>query len=149
MKKRIILFFIMCSIILTGCINNNNQTKENNKNEKSDLKMTEIKVKIHDKTYKLNLENNQTVEEFINILPQEYMMNELNGNEKYVYINESLTTNTRQYKKIEKGDVMLYGDNCLVIFYESFETNYRYTKIGHIDNLPDLGKENIKIYFEK
>ena len=149
MKKRIILFLIMCSIILTGCINNNNQTKENNKNEKSDLKMTEIKVKIHDKTYKLNLENNQTVEEFINTLPQEYMMNELNGNEKYVYINESLTTNIYQPKKIEKGDVMLYGDNCLVIFYESFETNYRYTKIGHIDNLPDLGKENIKISFEK
>lgn len=149
MKKRIILFLIMCSIILTGCINNNNQTKENNKNEKSDLKMTEIKVKIHDKTYKLNLENNQTVEEFINTLPQEYMMNELNGNEKYVYINESLTTNIYQPKKIEKGDVMLYGDNCLVIFYKSFETNYRYTKIGHIDNLPDLGKENIKISFEK
>ena len=149
MKKRIILFLIMCSIILTGCINNNNQTKENNKNEKSDLKMTEIKVKIHDKTYKLNLENNQTVEEFINTLPQEYMMNELNGNEKYVYINESLTTNIYQPKKIEKGDVMLYGDNCLVIFYESFETNYRYTKIGHIDKLPDLGKENIKISFEK
>ena len=149
MKKRIILFLIMCSIILTGCINNNNQTKENNKKEKSDLKMTEIKVKIHNKTYKLNLENNQTVEEFINILPQEYMMNELNENEKYVYINESLTTNIYQPKKIEKGDVMLYGDNCLVIFYESFETNYRYTKIGHIDNLPDLGKENIKISFEK
>lgn len=149
MKKRIILFLIMCSIILTGCIKNNNQTKENNKNEKSDLKMTEIKVKIHDKTYKLNLENNQTVEEFINSLPQEYMMNELNGNEKYVYISESLTTNIYQPKKIEKGDVMLYGDNCLVIFYESFETNYRYTKIGHIDNLPDLGKENIKISFEK
>lgn len=149
MKKRIILFLIMCSIILTGCINNNNQTKENNKREKSDLKMTEIKVKIHDKTYKLNLENNQTVEEFINTLPQEYMMNELNGNEKYVYMNESLTTNIYQPKKIEKGDVMLYGDNCLVIFYESFETDYRYTKIGHIDNLPDLGKENIKISFEK
>ena len=149
MKKRIILFLMMCSIILTRCINNNNQTKENNKNEKSDLKMTEIKAKIHDKTYKLNLENNQTVEEFIKTLPQEYMMNELNGNEKYVYINESLTTNIYQPKKIEKGDVMLYGDNCLVIFYESFETNYRYTKIGHIDNLPDLGKENIKISFEK
>ena len=149
MKKRIIIIFIISLIILTGCIKKNNQTQDKNKNEKSDLKMTEIKVIIENKPYKLILENNQTVEEFINILPQEYMMNELNGNEKYVYINESLTTNTRQPKKIEKGDVMLYGDNCLVIFYESFETNYRYTKIGHIDNLPDLGKENIKISFEK
>ncbi len=142
MKTRIIIFLIISLIILTGCT-------KNNKSEKSDLKMTEVKVIIDNKTYKLNLENNQTVEEFINILPQKYMMNELNGNEKYVYINESLTTNTHQYKQIEKGDVMLYGDNCIVIFYKSFETNYRYTKIGHIDNLPDLGKENIKISFEK
>lgn len=149
MKKRIIIIFIISLIILTGCIKKNNQTQDKNKNEKSDLKMTEIKVIIENKPYKLILENNQTVEEFINILPQEYMMNELNGNEKYVYINESLTTNTRQYKQIEKGDIMLYGDNCIVIFYKSFETNYRYTKIGHIDNLPDLGKENIKISFKK
>ena len=149
MKTRIIIFLIISLTIFTGCIKNNNQTQEKNKKETSELKMTEIKVIIDNRTYKLNLENNQTVEEFINILPQEYMMNELNGNEKYVYINESLTTNIYQPKKIEKGDVMLYGDNCLVIFYESFETSYRYTKIGHIDNLPDLGKENIKISFEK
>ena len=149
MKTRIIIFLIISLIILTGCIKNNKQTHENNKNEKSDFKMTEIKVIIDNKTYKLNLESNQTAEELINILPQEYMMNELNGNEKYVYINESLTTKAHQYKQIEKGDVMLYGDNCIVIFYNSFETNYRYTKIGHIDNLPNLGKENIKISFEK
>lgn len=149
MRKKIIIFLIISLIIPTGCIKNNNQTYKINKNEKSDIKMTEIKVIIKDKSYKLNLENNQTVEEFINIIPQEYMMNELNGNEKYVYINESLTTNTYQPKYIEKGDVMLYGDNCIVIFYKSFETNYRYTKIGHIDNLPDLEGGNIKIAFEK
>ncbi len=40
---------------------------------------------------------------------------------------------------------MLFGDNCLVIFYKSFETEYSYTKIGHIENLPDLGKDSITI----
>lgn len=40
---------------------------------------------------------------------------------------------------------MLYGDNCLVIFYKSFSTNYDYTKIGHIDNLPNLGDGEVSI----
>jgi hypothetical protein len=113
----------------------------------SDDKM--ISVIIDGKTYKLNLESNTTVDEFIKLLPKEYTMNELNGNEKYVYINESLSTDKYMPKRIEKGDVMLYGDNCIVIFYKSFDTNYSYTKIGHIDDLDDLGNGSITIKFEK
>ena len=76
-------------------------------------------------------------------------MNELNGNEKYVYMNNSLTTNSYNPKHIEKGDVMLFGDNCLVIFYKSFDTSYSYTKIGHIDDLPDLGSGSVIVSFNK
>ena len=111
--------------------------------------MFNLKVIISDKTYTLNLENNKTVEEFIDILPQTFNMNELNGNEKYVYMDNSLTTNSYNPKHIEKGDVMLFGDNCLVIFYKSFDTSYSYTKIGHIDNLDNLGNGSITAKFEK
>ena len=44
---------------------------------------------------------------------------------------------------------MLYGSNCLVIFYKSFDTSYSYTKIGHIENLPDLGDGNINVEMKK
>jgi hypothetical protein len=44
---------------------------------------------------------------------------------------------------------MLYGNNCLVIFYKSFDTSYQYTKIGHIENLDDIGSENITVIFKK
>jgi hypothetical protein len=43
---------------------------------------------------------------------------------------------------------MLYGNDCLVIFYKSFNTTYSYTKIGHIDDLPNLGNGSINVKFE-
>ena len=116
--------------------------------KESDVKVSEVKVMINDKVYTLTLEENNTVEEFISLLPKEFTMNELNGNEKYVYMDVSLSTNSYLPKHIEKGDVMLYGDNCLVLFYKSFESSYRYTKIGHIDDLEDLGNGSITARFE-
>ena len=159
MKKKL-LISICCLVLITGCKNNfnnanlnnnktNNTITQNNDDTGSDEIVSDIKVIINDKTYILKLENNKTVKEFINLLPQEFNMNELNGNEKYVYIDTSLTTNASNPKHIEKGDVMLYGDNCLVIFYESFDTTFDYTKIGHIDNIANLGRESITARFEK
>ncbi len=108
-----------------------------------------IKAFINGKEYIINLEDNETVKSFINMLPVEFNMSELNGNEKYVYIPSSLPTNSSNPKHINSGDVMLYGDNCLVIFYKTFDTSYSYSKIGHINNLPDLGKESINVKIDK
>lgn len=159
MKK--IIYYLLILILLfinIGCNskkeNNsiNNNQEDNIKNNKSSYIKKEIntmKVIINKKEYIINLEDNETVKSFINSLPQELEMSELNGNEKYVYLDKSLPTNSENIKRIKAGDVMLYGNNCLVIFYKSFNTSYSYTKIGHIDNLPDLGDGNIKVTFEK
>lgn len=118
------------------------------KTKESEIKVSSINAIINGKSYKLNLDSNKTTEELVNLLPLELTMNELNGNEKYAYMDNSLFTNSYNPKHIEKGDVMLYGDNCLVIFYKSFDTNYHYTKIGHIDNLNNLGNGSITVKFE-
>ena len=157
--KKVLLIVICCILLLTGCKNNsnndnlnnnetNNSTTQNNDVKGSDEKVYDIKVTINDKTYTLKLESNNTVEEFINLLPQEFNMNELNGNEKYVYLDDTLPTNSYSPKHIEAGDIMLYGNNCLVVFYKSFDTSYSYTKIGHIENLSELGNGNINIKFK-
>ncbi len=111
--------------------------------------MNEVKVIIENKTYSVTLEENETVEAWLSLLPQEYSMTELNGTEKYVYLENSLPTKSYSPQHIEKGDLMLYGDDCLVVFYKSFDTSYSYTKIGHIEGLDDLGNEDIMVQFEK
>ena len=138
------------SFVITGCgEKSSNIDVENINNDDINEVIESVKVVINNKEYTINLENNETVKSFVNILPKEFKMNELNGNEKYVYLDSSLPTDSYNSKKINAGDVMLYGDNCLVIFYKSFDTSYSYTKIGHIDNLPDLGFESINVKFEK
>ncbi len=154
MKKIIFsLLIIVLLFVVSGCYSNNNNKNndndDNNKIDNSSEVISTMKAIINDAEYIIDLEDNEAVKAFINMLPIELNMNELNGNEKYVYLNNALPTNSYNPKYINAGDVMLYGNNCLVIFYKSFDTSYSYTKIGHIDNLPNLGNNNVLVKFEK
>ena len=140
MKKIIIIVML---ILVSGCsLNKNNNDIE--VKESSDS-MNSVNIIINGKEYNLNLEDNNTTKELLDILPLSISMNELNGNEKYYYLDDNLSTNSYNPGTINKGDVMLYGNNCLVIFYKTFNTSYSYTKIGHIDNLDDLDSGNIEV----
>ena len=120
-----------------------------NKYQVINNEVSTMKAIINNKEYVIKLESNETVNSLIKLLPMEITMSELNGNEKYIYLDNTLPTNSYNPNRINAGDVMLYGNNCLVIFYKSFDTSYSYTKIGHIDNLEDLGTGNIIVKLEK
>lgn len=140
MKKILyILFLLIISISIVGCSNNKTVEKV------SDT----VKVYINDKEYKLNLYDNETSSSLIKLFPIEVTMKNLNENEVYVYLDEEFPTNSSNPKTINAGDVMLYGDNCLVIFYKTFNTSYSYTKIGHIDNLPIINEDTVRVRIEK
>jgi len=109
----------------------------------------ELKVVIANKTYDLILNNNTAGSKFKKLLPQTYTMSELNGNEKYVYLNTSLTSNPVNVGKINAGDLMLYQNNCIVIFYKTFNTTYSYTPLGHVNNLGNLGSSDVIVKFVK
>lgn len=156
MKRWLIgsLLVIISLLMIVGCNSKNNHNKNsttdtNEKENNSGEVINSVKVTINSKQYTIQLEDNETAKSFANFLPQKFNMNELNENEKYIYLDTTLPTNPFNPKEINSGDVMLYGNNCLVIFYKSFETSYNYTKIGHIDNLDDLGQGNITAQFEK
>ena len=109
-----------------------------------------MKININSEKYVINVENEALMEEIYNALPETFTMNELNGNEKYYYLNSTMkNANSEAVGQVQKGDVMLFESDCLVIFYDSFETEFRYTKIGHIDNLGDIGSSNVEVSITK
>lgn len=148
MKVTNIFIIFFCFLFIVGCGFNDKDNK-NSIDDNLDEVINSMNIIIDNKEYLVNLEDNETVKSLINYLPMDLKMNELNGNEKYVYLDFSLPTKSINLKHINIGDVMLFGDNCLVIFYKSFDTNYSYTKIGHIDNLSDLGNDSVEVRIEK
>ena len=142
MKKIIILVFIF---LLCGCKNDVENKEMSDNNMFNEM----IKITIDNQSYDLNLIDNETSRSFINMLPLNITMKDLNNNEKYHYLSSNLPTNDSNPKTINKGDVMIYNGNCLVIFYKSFNTSYSYTRIGHIDNLNILYDSEIDVLLEK
>ena len=110
-----------------------------------------MNIQIDNKTFTVIVENNKTVKELYQKLPITLEMSDLNNNEKYCYLDFTLPTDSKSVKNIKKGDVMLFGNSCLVIFYKSFTTSYSYTKIGHIENPADIeimsDKKSIEVSF--
>ena len=91
-------------------------------------------ITINGQTFLATLYDNETAAALKAKLPLTLDMSELNGNEKYNYLPFSLPTDAGNPGQIHAGDLMLYGSDCLVLFYESFPTSYRYTPIGRVND---------------
>ena len=101
------------------------------KDKKSDKT---ILVTVNGKSFKAELYDDQAAQGFYDAFPLTLDMQELNGNEKYYDLDTSLPTKSSPAGHILKGDLRLFGDNCIVLFYDSFFSGYSYTNIGHISD---------------
>lgn len=128
----------------------NNDTLINEENTDT-LATTNIKITINSQIFTATLSDNETAKAFVKMLPMTINMTELNGNEKYYDLPNSLPTNSSNPQTINNGDFMLYGSRTLVLFYKTFSTSYSYTKLGTIDDITTfasaLGSENITVTF--
>lgn len=127
-----------------------NEIIDETKKEEETLK--ELYITVNGQTRKVNLYDNQTTNELLMMLPMTITMDDLHRNEKYIYLDQNLSTQSQSIANIQKGDLMLYGSNCLVLFYESFPTTFQYTPIGKIENPISLdqivGSGSIQVTFE-
>ena len=125
-----------------GSDNDNNNTPMSNK----------LTIRIETSVFTATLADNAAAKAFEKLLPLTLNMAELNGNEKYFYLSTHLPTASSRPATIRTGDLMLFGSNTLVLFYETFSSSYSYTSIGRIDNpvgLADaLGAGSSTVTFE-
>ena len=110
-----------------------------------------LRISVGGQHFTATLAYTKAAEEFAAFLPQTLNMSELNGNEKYYYLDESLTTDSKVPDMIHTGDILLFGSSCIVLFYEDFSTSYSYTPIAHIEDTNGLksalGSGNVTIIF--
>lgn len=111
-----------------------------------------LQIQVADATFSATLLDIPATEALLDLLPLTLDMQELNGNEKYATLPQALPTDAERPGQIHTGDLMLYGSDCLVLFYEDFPTSYSYTPLGKVDDpqglAQALGAGNVEVHLE-
>ncbi len=143
---------ILIAIQLSACTKDDSFQQTTNPTVPSEINTTKMKITIGSAVFTATFYDNATATAFKAMLPLTIDMSELNGNEKFYYFPTTLLANASSGGNIQGGDLMLYGNNCLVLFYENLNTSYSYTRIGRIDNITGLvtavGSGNVSIKYE-
>ena len=155
-RKNVFLLFLLASIVLMGCGYKAPQTSikktKDNTEQISENEDNKVIITVGDKEFNAVFYKNETTDALIAKLPVTVSMKDLNSNEKYYYFDEAFPKNSQKVESINAGDIMLYGDSCVVLFYKSFNTSYSYTKIGYIENIEGLesalGNSDIDVTFK-
>lgn len=160
MKILAITLTILIAIQLSACTKegsfhqttDSGVSPETNPAVPSETITTKMKITIGSAVFTATFYDNVTATAFKAMLPLTIDMRELNGNEKFYYFPTTFPTNASNGGNIQAGDLMLYGNNCLVLFYQNFNASYSYTRIGRIDNISGLitavGSGNVSIKYE-
>ena len=151
MKKFFAAVSLIALMIFSGCGENPQATSAEVK--EADPMKNSVTIQVNGKNFSATLEDNPTARAFVERFPLEVDMQELNGNEKYFYLDNDLPSDSVSVKQIHAGDLMLFGSNCVVLFYKDFATSYSYTRLGKLNDATDLAKilggGNVRVKFAK
>ena len=110
-----------------------------------------ISIQVGNTSFTATLYDNDSTRALLEQMPMTLDMSDMNGNEKYYYFTDSIPSDSEHIGDIHAGDLMLYGSDCLVLFYESFSTSYSYTRLGYTEDISGLiealGQGDVQVTF--
>ena len=116
-----------------------------------DNSLATVNIRIGNRIFAAKLLDNDSSQALIAMMPLTITMTELNGNEKYYTLPNDLPVHSQRVGNVSSGDMMLYGSDCLVLFYKSVSTSYSYTRLGSIEDVSELanvlGRGNVEVTF--
>ncbi len=108
---------------------------------------------IGERRFAITLAKTEAARAFIAMLPLTLTMEELNGNEKKKELPGPLPTEASRPGTIRNGDLLLWGSRTVVVFYQTFDSPYSYTRLGRVDDpsgLPQaLGRVDVRVVFSR
>jgi hypothetical protein len=108
---------------------------------------------VGERRFAITLAETEAARAFAAMLPLALDMEELNGNEKKRELPRPLPTAANRPGTIRNGDLLLWGSRTIVVFYQTFESPYSYTRLGRVDDpfgLPQsLGLHDVRVVFSK
>ena len=107
-------------------------------------------VTVNGRVFQAVLNDSAAAQAFADLLPAAFELTELNGNEKYYrFPDERFPVTPESVEQIQTGDLCIYQDDYLVLFYKTFSTSYQYTRLGRItdpEGLEEaLGSGNVRV----
>ncbi|QNM07074.1 hypothetical protein H9Q78_12880 [Qiania dongpingensis] len=122
---------------------------DNESSEKNEV--LKMNVQVGSSTFTATLEENAAVDALIEMMqsaPVVIQMSDYSGFEKVGSLGTSLPASDSQ-TTTQAGDIVLYNDNQIVIFYGS--NSWSYTRLGKIDDLSGweeaLGSGDVQVTF--
>ena len=97
-----------------------------------------MNITLNGQTFTATLADTPAADALQQQLPLTLNLHDYNRNEKVGPLPQAPPANDEAVGRIEAGDILLWQGSSLVIFYESFATPYRYTRLGKIDNVANL-----------
>lgn len=149
--------FLCAVLAVSGCdaanVGIKSDMRETTGKQNVQLENRPMWMNIGERRFAITLADTEASRAFAAMLPLTIDMADLNNNEKHAVLTKRLPTSAVRPGAIHDGDIMLYGEDTLVVFYLSFKSSYAYTRLGRVDDAAGLaralGSGGVRIHFSK